>query len=409
MRLVHLAARRLSERKVRWRRVSGMSVFRPKFKDPKTGERKPAAVWWYKFYFAGQCIRESSKTTSKTLAKQAEQKRRRELEEGFNGIVDRREDRIRTIKDLADAYLEGYKLRAKSATFADYALNHLTKHLGKQMAVEVTEKTVKDYQTARLKEDASPKSINEEVGFLLRLLADQGDSIRVKLRRQKALKLATRSDIGKAYSPEEKGLLYDAAKKRRSKAIYPALVLTLNCGLRDKELRELQWHRIHLAEAYLAVGESKTDAGTGRTIPLNAFALQVLKTYSAWYLEKFKELKPEWFVFPAGKPQPTDPTKPCTSFKTVWRKIKSEAGVQGRWHDNRHTFITGLAESGEASDQTIMDMAGHVSKRMLKHYSHIRMEAKRRAVEALVPSENDNSTKKNEVPASNRKRRRIAS
>ena len=74
-----------------------MSVFRPKFKDPKTGKRKPAAVWWYKFYFAGQCIRESSKTTSKTLAKQAEQKRHRELEEGFNGLVGNRDDRIRTV------------------------------------------------------------------------------------------------------------------------------------------------------------------------------------------------------------------------------------------------------------------------------------------------------------------------
>ena len=30
-------------------------------------------------------------------------------------------------------------------------------------------------------------------------------------------------------------------------------------------------------------------------------------------------------------------------------------------------------------------MAGHVSKQMLKHYSHIGMEAKRRAVQALVP------------------------
>jgi len=82
---------------------------------------------------------------------------------------------------------------------------------------------VKDYQTVRLKEEAAPKTINEEVGFLLRLLAEQGDGIRVKLRRQKALKLAVRSEIGKAYSAEEKGLLYDEAKKRRSKAIYPAL------------------------------------------------------------------------------------------------------------------------------------------------------------------------------------------
>lgn len=387
-----------------------MSLFRPKFKDPKTGKRKPAAVWWYKFYFAGQCIRESAKTTSKTLAKQAEQKRRRELEEGFNGLTDRREERIRTIKDLANTYLAGYRVRMKSVPFAEYALRHLTRHLGKQMAVEVTEKTVKDYQTARLKEKAAPKTINEEVGFLLRLLGEQGDGIRVKLRRQKALKLPTRSDIGKAYTSAEKGFLYDEAKKRRSKAIYPALVLTLNCGFRDKELRELQWGRVHLPEAYIAVGESKSDAGTGRTIPLNTVALEVLKTYSAWYREKFNDLKPEWFVFPAGRPQPTNPMKPCTSFKTVWRMIKSKAGVKGRWHDNRHTFITGLAESGEASDQTIMDIAGHVSKRMLKHYSHIRMEAKRRAVAALVPSETDVSTKQeDEASISKAKNPRIAS
>jgi integrase len=364
--------------------MANMAVFRPKFKDPKTGERKAASVWWYKFYFAGQYIRESAKTTSKTLAKQAEQKRHRDLEEGFNGLVDRRDDRIRTLSELAGAYLTGYKLRARSGAFAEYALGHVTRHLGKTMAIEVTEKTVTEFQTARLKEKAAPKTINEEVGFLLRLLGEQGDGIRAKMRRQKSLKLAVRSDVGKAYAADEKGLLYDEAKKRRSKAIYPALVLTLNCGLRDKELRELQWGRIHLREAYLVVGESKTDAGSGRTIPLNVLAYEVLKTYSEWYVDKFKNLKAEWFVFPAGKPQPTDPTKPCSSFKTVWRKVREDAGIKGRWHDNRHTFVTGLAESGEASDQTIMDIAGHVSKRMLKHYSHIRMEAKRRAVAALI-------------------------
>jgi len=58
--------------------------------------------------------------------------------------------------------------------------------------------------------------------------------------------------------------------------------------------------------------------------------------------------------------------------------------VSGRWHDSRHTFITDLAESGEASDETIRDIAGHVSKQMLKHYSHVRMEPKRRAVKALA-------------------------
>jgi hypothetical protein len=61
-----------------------------------------------------------------------------------------------------------------------------------------------------------------------------------------------------------------------------------------------------------------------------------------------------------GMPQPTDPTKPCISFKTVGRKIRVDAGVKGRWHDDRHTLITVLAESGGASDHAIMDIAGHV-------------------------------------------------
>lgn len=57
--------------------------------------------------------------------------------------------------------------------------------------------------------------------------------------------------------------------------------------------------------------------------------------------------------------------------------------MQGRLHDSRHTLITELAEGG-VGDQTIMDIAGHVSKQMLKHYSHIRMKAKREALESVV-------------------------
>ena len=53
-----------------------------------------------------------------------------------------------------------------------------------------------------------------------------------------------------------------------------------------------------------------------------------------------------------------------------------------RFHDLRHHAITELAES-TTSDQTIMSIAGHVSPRMLAHYSHVRLEAKRAAVANL--------------------------
>ena len=104
---------------------------------------------------------------------------------------------------------------------------------------------------------------------------------------------------------------------------------------------------------------------------------------SDWYQEKFGKPRAEWYVFPFGKPSPSDPTRPVTTLKTAWNNVRTNAQVKGRWHDNRHTLITDLAESG-AGDQTIMDIAGHVSKQMLKHYSHIRMEAKRHALESIV-------------------------
>ncbi len=99
--------------------------------------------------------------------------------------------------------------------------------------------------------------------------------------------------------------------------------------------------------------------------------------------QRFGTIKPEWYVFPFGKPRPKDPTRPMVTLKTSWNNVWKKAGVNGRWHDNRHTLITDLAESG-AGDETIRDIAGHVSKQMLKHYSHIRMEAKRRALESIV-------------------------
>jgi integrase len=88
-------------------------------------------------------------------------------------------------------------------------------------------------------------------------------------------------------------------------------------------------------------------------------------------------------VFAFGTPLPKDPTRPITSFKTAWIKVRKNAGVKGRWHDNRHTLVTELAESG-AGDEVIMSIAGHVSRAMLSRYSHVRMEAKRRALDGIA-------------------------
>jgi hypothetical protein len=53
-----------------------------------------------------------------------------------------------------------------------------------------------------------------------------------------------------------------------------------------------------------------------------------------------------------------------------------------RFHDLRHRAITELAES-QANDSIIREIAGHVSPKMLAHYSHVRLESKRKVLDAL--------------------------
>ena len=112
---------------------------------------KRGGIWWYEFLFSQRRIRESAKTTSKTVAKLAEQKRRRDMEDGFNGVEDRREERITTIKELGRIYLADYKLRHKSSKFAEYALGHIVRLIGPMMTVDVTDRTVKNrWRNAKL-------------------------------------------------------------------------------------------------------------------------------------------------------------------------------------------------------------------------------------------------------------------
>jgi integrase len=166
------------------------------------------------------------------------------------------------------------------------------------------------------------------------------------------------------------------------------VTLALNTTMRDHEIKALRWRQIDLFERELIVGKSKTEAGKGRRIPLNPDATKAMVDWA----NHFPERKPEHYVFPACEnaridtvnPDYTrvDSSRPIKSWRTAWRHARKAAGLSVRFHDLRHTAITELAET-QASDQTIMAIAGHVSKKMLEHYSHIRMAAKRAALNAI--------------------------
>jgi len=124
-------------------------------------------------------------------------------------------------------------------------------------------------------------------------------------------------------------------------------------------------------------------------IPLNLRAVAAL-THGRGL---FSEAQPEHYVFPhekdglAGNDRKPcaweiEPTEPMHRWKVAWESARAAGKVSCRFHDLRHTFLSRLAES-QASDSTIMALAGHVSRAMMERYSHIRMEAKRKAVDTL--------------------------
>ena len=63
-----------------------MAVYKPKYRDKKTGEPVESDIWWYEFIYSGQRIRESAKTTRKTVAQEAEKDHRRRLERAAAGM-----------------------------------------------------------------------------------------------------------------------------------------------------------------------------------------------------------------------------------------------------------------------------------------------------------------------------------
>jgi integrase len=205
------------------------------------------------------------------------------------------------------------------------------------------------------------------------------------------------STIGKALTEDDKQRLLKMAVMRPEwETAYLAAILCLNTTARGCELKGLQWSDVDLFARTLTIRKSKTAAGE-RTIPLTDVACSALAKLRG-RAESFGKVEPSHFVFAAFVPKfkfsgkkvidynitEFDPTTHVKSWRTAWRTLTKMAGLPGfRFHDLRHCAITSLAESG-AADSTIMAIAGHVSRKMLERYSHVRMEAKRTAMETLA-------------------------
>ncbi len=345
---------------------------------------KRGSTWWTHFYLNGARYRQSLHTTDRREAVAREKELISQAEQGKLAPSSLHFSRL-AFSEAVDRFLDDRKagLAARTIQTERERKKPLVDYFGAMPLHRIRTDDILAYRAARKQSGISNATINRELDLLRGVLkrARLWHAVAPDVRP-----LPVRRDVGRALRHEEKVKLLKVAASRPGWVVARcATILALNTTMRACELKGLRWRDIDFLEHTLTVRHSKTEAGE-RVIPLNADAWPVVLELRdrAKLMFGTDSVSPDWHVFPhaEGYSRP-DPTRPMSGWRTAWRKLTREAGLPGlRFHDLRHHAITELAES-QASDRTVMSIAGHVSPKMLAHYSHVRIEAKRAALDAL--------------------------
>ena len=378
---------------------------------------KRGKTWHTHFFVDGQRFRQSLETTDYRKAQSKEKDLIADAKAGKIATT-RQEIAHMTFAEAAKRFREDRlsRLAPASVQTEKERARRINGELGTIPVHRITVADVTAYIRKRKKDGISNATVNRELDIIRGVLKK---AKRWHLFADEIKPLPLRQGVGRALAPEEKlRLLKVAASREDWQTAYYAAVLALNTTMRGCEIKGLRWRDVDLMDRAVTVRRSKTEAGE-RVIPLNADAYNVLLSLYR-RARKLGDVLPDHYVFFACEHGHVDPKAPQKGWRTAWRNLTRavtcpacgflqppndkcaaekcgadikdvKSPIKGlRFHDLRHHAITELAES-QTSDSTIMSIAGHVSPKMLAHYSHVRLEAKRNALDALcrpVPNRN---------------------
>jgi integrase len=298
-------------------------------------------------------------------------------------------------EEAADLWLEERKLSNKPGTiccYQDYVARLATSFAGIKLQHIQSWHLIR-YQKEK-KDKYHPASINHDCNTLLQILGRAG----------------LRKDLEQHYRPlhvpdwqpprvlsetEEDAFFRIAGTNPDWTLAYCVASLTNNTSASGKELRLLQLKNIDLDNdpPILSVPRDMKNPHRQRRIPLNERGrIQMLRL-----LERAHSLgstAPEHYLFPFRdrRSKLHDPTRPASEswLKYQWKKMVNAAIEQGaisfaiKPHNLRHQIITKLLEDGQP-EEVVRAIAGHVSRRMMEHYSHSRIQRKFQALDAINP------------------------
>jgi integrase len=178
----------------------------------------------------------------------------------------------------------------------------------------------------------------------------------------------------------EKPSMPDLKNKAFVDHLKPAVIVSLNTGIRQGSLFQLKWSDIDFRESVLTIRPDSEKTGKIVHIPMNDAVIETLKAWRKQTGGKDSDL-----VFPSPRTG-----KMMDNCNHAWKKLLQDSGIENfRWHDMRHDFASQLVMKG-VDLNTVRELMGHADMKMTLRYAHLAPKVRRAAVALLVESSVEN-------------------
>jgi integrase len=324
---------------------------------------KRGRIYWYKFTFNGEAIRESTRQTNQHTARQMESAHRTSVARGEVGLRDKK-----IAPTLADFISQRFEPWAEASTSAKTWLDYYRpgirtiqtyKPLANLRLDEITSEKAADFAAWRQSAGLQVSSVNSSLQVLRRVmrLAAQWGAIEVAPSIKMLPGERHREHVVRIEEEES----YFAAAPEPLGSVASILV---DSGLRPDECYRLRWESVTWTNGRngtILVTHGKTDAAR-RVLPLTVRARNILQ--ARW---EAAGSPAEGWVWSA-------PTRSGHFEKSTLKKQHKKALRLSRvrpfvLYSLRHTFLTRLGESG-CDVWTLARIAGHSSIAMSARYVH---------------------------------------
>jgi len=252
--------------------------------------------------------------------------------------------------------------------------SNLIPFFGPMRINEITAERIQQFAAKQKVTKISPKTINNRLTVLGKCLKCANEWLEIPLPRIKLLKAQPpRTDY---LTPEDCKLLLDHADGQ----LRTMLILALRSGMRQGEIRGLQWTSIDWQNRIITVRHSWDDTSHSLGSPKNNRERHIPLDQELFkLLGSIKQKTGFVFLSPYRKPYTRN------RFIDDLAKICKKAGIRKiGWHALRHTFATQLVMRG-APLTAVKELLGHSSITTTMRYAHTAPSTLRAAIDLLNP------------------------